>query len=201
MFVNFVVKKCNIYLFTVSNGCESRMSHFKHIVLLSMVASLLTFAVGCGQKLPPGMPKLYKTTIVIMQDGKPLPEANVVVVHEDFTSNPWTSGGVTDSEGKVLLKTEGQYVGVPQGNYLVAVSKVEGPPGLELPKNVNTDAEIRAYDKIFKEIQDNSVEVVDKKFMDSKATPLKIEVQAKSSEHILDVSPAVKNKVERGPVI
>ncbi len=170
---------------------------YRSLFLLSL-AALFMLSSGCGQKLPKGMPKLYKTQLTITQDGKPLEGANVVVTSANFASAPWSSGGITDASGSVILKTEGQYDGVPIGSYVVTVTKIEGPPGLELPKNSKTDADFREYDRILKQIEDNSVEVVDKQFMNMKTTPLKLEVKGKTNE-TFDVSPAVKNKIERGP--
>ena len=176
-----------------SNAIEFSMYRYK--ITFFTFALLVLTPLGCGQKLPPGMPTLYKTTLVVTQDGAPLADASVVVVNEDFTSSPWSSGGVTDAAGQVVLKTEGQYTGVPAGKYIVTVTKIVGPPGLELPKNVNTDEEIRERDKIQKQIENNSFHIVDEKFMTAKSTPLKIEVPKKSSEITIDVSPAVKVKV------
>ena len=173
------------------------MNISKYVLLTSVGVSLL-FLAGCGQKLPPGMPKLYQTTITIMQDGKPLAGAAVNVVNDDFATNPWTAGGITDANGVISLKTEGQYLGVPAGKYSVSVRKTEGPEGLELPKNPSSDEEIREYDRIMKQIQENSFHVVDDQFMDAKNSPLKLEVKGTTKE-TFDVSPAVKNKVVLGP--
>ena len=50
----------------------------KRILLGSaFVLAALAAAVGCGPKLPDGMPKLNPTTITVIQDGKPLEGAMV----------------------------------------------------------------------------------------------------------------------------
>lgn len=89
--------------------------HYSRIFLFSYIAVSLLFVTGCGERLPPGMPKLYKTIITITQDGKPLEGAQVIAVSEDFANAPWTSGGITDATGIVELKTEGRYSGIPIG--------------------------------------------------------------------------------------
>ena len=168
------------------------MFHYKSLLFSCVAASLL--AAGCGEGLPPGMPKLYKTTITIVQDGSPLTGASVVAISANFETAPWTSGGITDKSGSVVLKTQGQYRGIPAGTYLVTVSKTEGPPDLELPKRPNTDEEIREYDKIQKQIENNSFQVVDEKYTKQNLTPLKLEIKGTTHE-TFDVSPAVKVKV------
>ena len=173
------------------------MNHYKFLLLPCLAASFL-YLSGCGEKLPPGMPKLYRTTITITQDGNPLEGAHVIVVNDDFASQPWSAGGVTSSSGSIDLKTEGKYPGVPAGTYRVTVRKTEGPPGVELPKNLSTDEEIQEYDRIIKQIQENSFDVVDEKFMELQNTPLKLEVNGVTNQ-TFDVSPAVKNKIQLGP--
>jgi len=178
--------------FIVHYSLITYMLHYK-LPLFSCVAVSFLFA-GCGERLPPGMPKLYKTTITIVQDGNPLVGASVVAISDNFETTPWTSGGVTDESGSVELKTQGRYRGMPAGTYLVTVSKIEGPLGLELPQKPNTDEEIREYDRIQKQIESNSFHIVDEKYMKQDSTPLKLEIKGTTRERF-DVSPAVKVKV------
>ncbi|MDR1384520.1 MAG: carboxypeptidase-like regulatory domain-containing protein [Planctomycetaceae bacterium] len=153
---------------------------------------LLFAFFGCGDKLPPGMPKLYETVLTITQDGSPLANANVLVISEDYAVVPYSAGGQTDKSGKVRLLTEGRYKGLPAGKYIIAVSKIEGPD-VTLPTKVNTDEEIAEYNKLTDEIAKNSFMVVSEDFSDPAKSPLRLEVQRKTTA-TFDVSPKVKLK-------
>ena len=90
---------------------------------------LLTLA-GCSEKLPDGMPKLYRVTLRFHQEGAPLDEAAIRLIPQ--FDCPWVVGGSTNAKGEVQLKTHGNYDGVPAGKYKITVNKFvsEG----ELPK-------------------------------------------------------------------
>ena len=82
----------------------------------ALVAScFLTF--GCGGKpKPDGMPDLYKTTIVVTQNG---------ALQSDDPSLKWAVGGKTDANGRAELTTHGDFKGAPAGTYRVGVVKME----------------------------------------------------------------------------
>ncbi|MDR1958459.1 MAG: DUF4198 domain-containing protein [Planctomycetaceae bacterium] len=67
------------------------------------------FCAGCGEKTPEGMPALIKNaSVTVIQDGKPLADAKVVLVPTNGSSR-WTVGGQTDASGIAKLVTHGQY--------------------------------------------------------------------------------------------
>lgn len=175
---------------------EFSRSCFYSRIFLCLFLLMINIFFGCYQQLPHGIPKLYKTKITIVQDGKPLQGVSIIAINEDFGSSPWTAGGITNQAGIIELKTQGKYNGLPLGRYSITATKVETPADLVLPKNVNTDQEIREYDRILNEIQKNSFEVIDKKFRTQETTPLKIQVKPETNIFTFDLGISVREKVE-----
>lgn len=162
--------------------------------LLLLTCSLLLFLAGCGTSLPPGMPKLYPTTIVITQDNAPLSGATVVAINEDFVSTPYPSGGTTNDAGKVVLKTNGKFSGVPAGKYVITVSKIGSDVEIdpEAVKTMNTEE----YEKLSAKRDANSFYLTEEKFAGKETSPLRIEVKKGVKTHSLDVSPKVHIKIK-----
>ncbi|MCL2348127.1 MAG: carboxypeptidase-like regulatory domain-containing protein [Planctomycetaceae bacterium] len=96
-------------------------------LLALFLGALLFLSFGCSEKLPPDLPKLYPTSVIVIQDGKPLEGATVQLLPKDSKSR-WAAGGKTDTSGKVEFFTEGHYRGVPEGDYKVTVSKIFTEP-------------------------------------------------------------------------
>ena len=143
------------------------------------------------------MPKLYPATITVMQDGKPLEGAQVVVISTDPSMN-WSSGGNTDKNGVVKLRTMGQYDGAPIGKYKVGVRKVE-LPDITLPMDMPSDpAGLKEYYRIAKEIDDHTFFLVDEKFSIGK-TQLEVEITLSDLKGTVDVSPAIRIKAPPTP--
>ena len=92
--------------------------------LLCLIVVSTLFLTGCGEQLPPGMPKPYPVTIQVVSEGKPVEGVSVLFFPEDRTSR-WGSGGTTDSAGNVSIKTLGKYNGAPPGKYAMSISKIE----------------------------------------------------------------------------
>jgi len=168
---------------------------FRCALLLILVFPI---AVGCSEQTLPGMPKLYKTQVTITQDGQPLAGANVIAINEDFASSPWSSGGTTDSAGVVHLRTEGKFTGVPIGTYKIAVTKLEDQSGIVLPEKIATDAEIAEYERLQRQAEAATFQVIDDKFGNLETTPLRLEVKGVTSQ-TFDVSPKVKIKPKKVP--
>jgi len=78
---------------------------------------------GCGGPAKPdGLPVLHPCKITIVQSGKPLDDA-IVQLYGVNNSVPWTVIGVTNSFGVAVIKTQAQFVGAPEGEYVVTVTK------------------------------------------------------------------------------
>ena len=166
------------------------------VFALSICAILAASAIGCGPKTPDGMPDLQPTTITVIQDGAPLPEAVLNLQSVDTTSK-WTCGGVTDEKGVATIVTHGQYKGAPIGKYKVSVSKVigDGTP----PPPTPIDAESA---RIYQEYIDSGAtyeefDVVDKTFAIVETTTLEVEVVKGKNELSVDVGSAIHEPIEK----
>ena len=99
----------------------------KQYLTILPTALILAVSLGCGPKLPPGMPKLYPATVTVtFDDGKPVGGASVIFrLTDPVLTRTWLHAGTTDSEGKVKLMTDGEYPGIPTGKYSVTIEKFE----------------------------------------------------------------------------
>ncbi|MDR1493716.1 MAG: hypothetical protein LBT05_13495 [Planctomycetaceae bacterium] len=162
--------------------------------MLKLQSFILLFPLflifGCGDKLPPGMPKLYEAVLTITQDGSPLANANVLAISENYAAVPYSAGGQTDKSGNVRLLTEGKYKGIPAGKYIIAVSKTEAND-IEKPATFNTEDEIKSY---LAEVEKHSFVVVSEKFSDPEKSPLRLEVLKRKTTATFDASPKVRLK-------
>lgn len=96
-------------------------------VLALSLACLCAVAVGCskGPKKPADLPALNPTTVtVVYDDGTPVDGATVILLPADGTNPKWNLAGVTDAQGKLVLKTNGNWDGAPSGSYSATVSKI-----------------------------------------------------------------------------
>jgi len=94
----------------------------KKILLLLLLG--FVFVAGCSEQLPPDMPKLYPAQLTLTQGGKPFEGVMVIANHKEASSH-YSSGGISDANGIVVLRTHGKYRGVPEGTYALALSKRE----------------------------------------------------------------------------
>ncbi|MGL6195669.1 MAG: carboxypeptidase-like regulatory domain-containing protein [Thermoguttaceae bacterium] len=155
-----------------------------HIKIVLVIAFLLlpTF-IGCGPKVPADMPKLYPCTVVITQDNQPLEGAVVTLFHQDPSLQKWTAGGLTDVSGKVVLKTQGRYDGVAEGDYKVTVTKTEVEPGILL--NAETEEAIPG----------KTWTLVEPTYGNVAFTTLKLNVPKKKVSETFDVGSAIKEEM------
>ena len=170
---------------------------YRFVVFSCLSASIVLMLSGCGgERLPPGIPKLYPATLTVMQDGNPLAGAEVIIINTDPAVN-WPAGGITDQNGVLRLRTMGRYDGAPAGTYIVSVSKRE-VPDIILPDEPSTPEEQREYNRLFREIEENTFDLVDPKF-GLGVSQLEIEITPSSFRVEVDVSPAVRIKVPPSP--
>ncbi|MBQ9812287.1 MAG: carboxypeptidase regulatory-like domain-containing protein [Thermoguttaceae bacterium] len=162
----------------------------KKILAFSLVVVLSALSLGCGKKMPEGMPNLEPVKLTVTQDGAPCADAQVNLQSLD-PSNQWTSGGVTDAQGVVALVTHGQYKGVPIGKYKVSVFKKvgEGTPPPPLPTD---EASEKAYNDYYESGQTYDLFcLIEKQYTDLNTTPLEIEVVKGKNELAVDVGAPV----------
>jgi len=140
----------------------------------------LIMAAGCGGvKRPEGMPTLYKTTITFTQADAPLIDAMVILKLADSSHSKWYSGGATDANGIVIVRTQGDFPGAPVGKYKVLVSKLASEPNPKNPEGSLT------------------FDLVEPQYNDFTKTPLEIEVKAEPENNFtLDVGAACKKEVK-----
>jgi len=161
-----------------------------------LIISTLVFGIGCGDpSRPKDLPRLYPATIQIVQEGKELAGAVVVLVHED-SEFKWNSAGTTDEKGMVDLHTLGKFRGVPAGAYHVVVSKMISispktrqpvePPKSSDPSSQNLIGMVTSSPGEMP-IPFN---IVDKLYATQATTPLKLEVSRKKTNQTFDVGKA-----------
>jgi len=159
----------------------------KHSVLLFLLVCIFVLPTGCGRgelPHPPGMPKIYPTTLTITQDGKPLANATVGLFAIDGENATWTPSGVTDANGKAIMLTRGQFRGAAVGKYKVTVAVTEYVDGTV----INEQGEI-----IGPEMPTKIFTLVEMKYRKSTTTPLELEVTTKGvSDATFDVGKAVR---------
>ncbi|MCL2118549.1 MAG: Ig-like domain-containing protein [Planctomycetaceae bacterium] len=94
---------------------------------LTIILALLV-CYGCSKEnRPDDLPQLYPVTLTITMDGQPLENALVNFFAEDKAISKWTVGSITDSHGKAIIVTHGQFRGAPAGKFKVCVRKTEMP--------------------------------------------------------------------------
>jgi hypothetical protein len=161
-----------------------------------LFSAVTLFAFGCGEKLPPDLPKLHPTILIVLQEGKALDNATVQLIPKD-TNSKWSATGITNASGKVEFYTHGKYEGVPEGTYRVVVQKTltEEPKYAgqsQPPQGVSYEQwqQMLATDK------PQSYNVVDLTYGSRDSSPLEISVgSGNGKEQQVDVGKAVRDKI------
>lgn len=107
---------------------------------------------------------LAPCTIHLTQEGIPLSGASVAL-HPVEGGASWSCGGLSDENGYVTILTNGQFTGVPCGEYKVTVSKVV----LETKSDENSD-------RSGKYLSIHGIRTVDSNLFLSETTPLGCQV-------------------------
>lgn len=159
---------------------------------LVIIALGTLFLMGCGQKLPDGMPKLYPTLITITQEGKPVADANVKLMKKDELTYKWLAGGRTDELGVCKVKTQGKYDGAPAGDFSVVVYKtvVNESATRKSTPTPSDPAEAAEWSRKVAE-EEASRDVIDTKYKKIQTTDLTISIQEGKNEESFDVGPEV----------
>ncbi|PQO28844.1 carboxypeptidase-like regulatory domain-containing protein [Blastopirellula marina] len=155
--------------------------------LIFLVTLWLPIGCNSGPTPPDNLPTLHPVKLKLLQDGMPLADASVRLVPNGERSS-WYSGGTTDADGIVAIKTHGQFLGAPEGSYRVTISKIEMP---EAATSTLEDLNKKAS-------QGSTFDLVDPKFGNPAKTTLRLEVAAESNEQEFDLGPAVRTP-RKGP--
>lgn len=147
-----------------------------------LVVGILGLA-GCGEKKPPGMPKLCPTKITVtFDDGAIIPDAAIILSPDDTGKvSSWSYTGNTDSSGTASIWTQGRYNGLPAGKYKVRVTKgiSEGAPNPGTP----VDAEsAKRFDEWKKNPNKQKwFKVIAPEYDDPLKTPLEVTIETKGN--------------------
>ena len=176
------------------------MKLFRYFAAFSACA-LCVAAIGCGgQKTPPDMPKLYPTSVTIVQEGEPVADAIVQFVKKDNLTYKWLIGGRTDAQGVCQLAVNGKYKGAPEGDFVVVAYKTTITES-ETRKTTPTPedpAEAQAWaEKVAEE--ESQLDEIDLKYKKFDTTDLTISVVAGKNEATFDVGPKVS--IESKPTL
>lgn len=151
----------------------------KHLSFTIFCAVLCGALVGCGKKLPDGLPNLLPCSVIVTQEGKPLSDAAVALVPQD---GKWSANGVSDANGIAKMYTSGQYEGVVAGKYKVCITKTEIIPGKPLPNSDTSEP-------------DQSFTLVEPQYRDQKKTPLTVDIAEGTKEYKVDAGKAVRTAI------
>jgi hypothetical protein len=158
---------------------------------LTVVFALVITIFGCQRNddRPTNLPPLFPIVVTVHQEGTPVAGAFVRLVPAD-ANMPWSCGATTDSSGRAVIKTIGKFAGAPEGDYKVAISKLEMPAvaGSNM-SNLNAPANPG---------QSDSFDLIDPKYSNPSTTPLETKVGKDNPKVEFNVGPAVRTKRE-GP--
>lgn len=87
---------------------------------LVMAGCLLLAGCHSGPKKPADLPELVPCTILVKYKGSPVDGAKVML---QPVSGRRSAAGLTGSDGRAVMKTDGTYNGVVPGDYRVAIVK------------------------------------------------------------------------------
>jgi len=163
-------------------------------ILLLLATVLMT---GCGEKLPPGMPKLYPVIVTVTQEGTPLAGAIVQLIPEDPAHAAWGPGGMTDASGVAVLRTNGPYKGAPLGKYKVVVTKseIESPPSPPPRGPGVTREDVGRYQALLNRLK--AYNYVETQYGSATDTPLEVEITAKVKNYTFDAGKPIKVAIPR----
>ncbi len=156
------------------------------LVIVTLLGLVFMTQFGCGgPKKPSDLPKLYSCTLTVTQDGSPLAGATVLLFSEDKSLNKWNISGITDASGVVKMNTH-NFKGVPVGNYIVTVTKVEqeGSGLVEINGEMMTKPT-------------KNFNLVEEVYMDKDKSPLKLIQEAKSNTQEIKAGKKVRIEVTK----
>ena len=157
---------------------------------------LLVFSGCLSEPRPAGFPKLVPCALLITQEGQPLADASVSLFPVE-SGNKWSSGGMSDANGLVRLRTHGKFDGVPVGKYKVVIQKqiTEGKTD-SAPMHASPQ-EIAEFERRRKANPPRTYNLVETVFTSPQTTTLEINVEKKSKNPLtLDAGKAVRAEVK-----
>lgn len=95
--------------------------------LVALLVVVATCALGCKRlpDRPEDLPKLYPIEIVATFGGEPIEGVTVGMTSTDPALKKWRSGGQTDAEGRVVVRTGMYFEGAPEGEFKLSFQKLQ----------------------------------------------------------------------------
>jgi hypothetical protein len=139
----------------------------QRILFVSSLFVFMVFLVGCDSRHKPNdLPLLRSCQFIVTQNNVPLVGADIALI-SDQADFKWNIGGVTDEKGRLVVKTNGFYAGVPEGTYKITVQK-----------RVEKPAKTGYY---------YIVSTVDKQYHSPNSTPFTIDINRNGNNRTIDV--------------
>jgi hypothetical protein len=152
-----------------------------NVISIAVLLLCLSVTIGCDYR---GLPGLVPVEGRLTLNGEPLADATVSFAPVDLGSDKHGASGVTDANGRFVLKTNIESVGIAPGDYKVVVIK----------KDFATPLDKKIFDK---KASSSSVEIDGQevanivnykittgKYGDYKTTDLKETVPAKGNKNV-----------------
>lgn len=138
------------------------------------------------------MPKLFPCTITLVEEGKPAAGIEIFL-YSKGEKIPWSINGITDDNGKAVLRSHGKFRGVARGTYSVVLSKrVEENPSQQ---EAATDD---IYQNVVNKKPIQVFSLVDLKYTQKETTSLEITVE-KRTDQKFELGPPVRSLLETIP--
>lgn len=151
-----------------------------------LLLALLSFSGCSNEQKPADLPTLHPVELTVIQDGKPLEGATVLLMPTG-TSTRFSSSAVTDKSGVAAIKTDAKYPGAPEGKYKVCISKVVAPSAAHVDNSLSYEEQQSKIAESAKQTKS----VVDSKFLKFGTTTFSIDVTSTGVKETLDVGAAV----------
>ncbi|MDO5553185.1 MAG: hypothetical protein Q4G68_05450 [Planctomycetia bacterium] len=165
----------------------------KSIICSMILVGMLVFCVAGCNKAPKGVPKLYHSTVKVVNSEGPISDVNVLFYSEDEMKE-LTVTGTTDSSGVAVMKTlRASWVGggAPLGHFKVTLNKeTAGADDMTAGKyHAMSEKEKNEYKRELQQKLDDLAKVIPTKLKNPGTTPLSVEVTKKGGELLsIDVS-------------
>ena len=106
-----------------------------HIVVL-ILAFVIVFGCSRGPKRPADMPNPTPCIVVVTFGGEVIEGVSVYLTPEDRHVNPWGAAGLTNAEGRAIMKTDSAFAGAIPGNYVISFRKLAEPIDMNTPPSL-----------------------------------------------------------------
>ena len=165
---------------------------FRFFTTVGLALTILVLSGCSGEKKPKDFPKIYSSSITVLNDDGPVDNVKVTLFAKD-NNCPWPIGGTTDSSGVATLYTYGKFQGAPAGEFNVVLSKNE----IENADQMSTGSDDDGGEK--KPAQKSSFRVfslIDPKYSDKKTTPLTLKIEKGGIKETFKLGPPVRKQTE-----